>query len=492
MKKTSNWIFLIIPVLLIGVYFIYNSFNHKRVIELPELDQKQKESLVELIKLSDGKYVLVDYDSIIIPIEPFDEIALNKSIKKPDPLSPVIQNMVAPLSEEFLEFDVTVRDFLIRRGDSIFFYNIQNRSIISKNRGTKINRLNDRIVAIKTDSLYGFYDLTIGKYVQPPMFTEYTYSYEGIICGKDGKFGIIHAETGENIISCIYDEISNINAYGVFIYRQNDEAGLMNLSENKTTIAPPGSKILSIEEEGFIIQKNDLVGYANQFGKLELIPEFQQIKVATQENLPRGGVRPIKVGPFAAKKKKDPTARMDLLVLKNNKWGIYNEAKPLLSIQFNSITPADNGYILEAHNLKYGYVSYSDLGQKLSLDTIYSSIKVDRLKNGEIYVIIQKNGKMGIANIEGEIIIPCEFKWVSTSGLPNAIKVQTNDGLYGWMNPQTGETIIKPQYETVNGDFEYKRDLVTVSKDGKTFRIRSDGRVSNGALSDFWDDLFNN
>jgi hypothetical protein len=215
---------------------------------------------------------------------------------------------------------------------------------------------------------------------------------------------------------------------------------------------------LKANSDGFILEKDGLVGLADSNGQIILDIKYQSV------NFSDG----------------------DYYLYSNGFVGLYNSSSNLLIDPiYNSISKTTGGYYIR----QYGLNGFLNSSGKIIIQPEFDNITASA--NG--CFIVEKNGYKGVVNSSGVLTIPVDYLRASFSGIENYVKVQNQNGKYGWLNSQTGEVIIEPVFDIVKDDFESSYSIITVTKNGKTEQLRPDGRLSNGeSLKDWLTRIFNN
>lgn len=255
---------------------------------------------------------------------------------------------------------------------------------------------------------------------------------------KDNKWGVID-ETGNNIIDPSYAEIIIIpnNKIGVFIctYDINYETGEYKtkiLNEKNKEIFTQYDKIEAInnkdennnlwyEPNVLKIQKNGKYGLINLSGKNLLSADYEEITAVT-------GIK------------------NSYKIKKDGKYGIVdNEGKIVIEPQYADIDilGKDNksGFIVKNETGKYGIKDYSN---NQIIETKYDSI--EKIYNDNLYVVTVE-GKQKIINKENTDILTNGFDSIKQilSNQENAV-IYVKNGKYGIMN-LSGEVILEAQYD---------------------------------------------
>lgn len=185
---------------------------------------------------------------------------------------------------------------------------------------------------------------------------------------EDGKFGLIDFE-GKRITKPIYDSIDSLNyKEGQLLVKQDGKTGVINIKGNtlidikydQINVDGYYTKEGGYNYSGYIVSTTTdqgyRYGYINYDGKLLLEPNYNQLSRVTQ-------------------------------------------------IQDNN-----NAYIICAENGRYGVMK----NDESIIPNEYQSIDYDE---GNNLFTIEKSKKYGIANIDGNIIVPTEYNQIDITGV---------------------------------------------------------------------------
>lgn len=185
---------------------------------------------------------------------------------------------------------------------------------------------------------------------------------------QDGKYGLIDFE-GKRITKPIYDSIDSLNyKEGQLLVKQDGKTGVINIKGNtlidikydQINVDGYYTKEGGYNYSGYIVSTTTdqgyRYGYINYDGKLLLEPNYNQLSRVTQ-------------------------------------------------IQDNN-----NAYIICAENGRYGVIK----NDENIIPNEYQSIEYDE---GNNLFTIEKGKKYGIANIEGNIIVPTEYSQIDITGV---------------------------------------------------------------------------
>lgn len=185
---------------------------------------------------------------------------------------------------------------------------------------------------------------------------------------QDGKYGLIDFE-GKRITKPIYDSIDSLNyKEGQLLVKQDGKTGVINIKGNtlidikydQINVDGYYTKEGGYNYSGYIVSTTTdqgyRYGYINYDGKLLLEPNYNQLSRVTQ-------------------------------------------------IQDNN-----NAYIICAENGRYGVIK----NDENIIPNEYQSIEYDE---GNNLFTIEKGKKYGIANIDGNIIVPTEYNQIDITGV---------------------------------------------------------------------------
>ncbi len=228
---------------------------------------------------------------------------------------------------------------------------------------------------------------------------------------EDGKYGLIDFE-GKKITNAIYESIEGLYyKEGELLVCQDGKYGVINIK---------GNKLIDIEYDkitvdgyytsenkytyaGYIISNTTdegyRYGYINYDGKLLLDPEYNQLS------------------------------------------------------RVNGIKDDDNVYILCAKNGQFGIMK----NDEELIPNEYQSIEYDQSNN---LFTLERSKQYGIANLEGDIIVPTEFSQIDITGI------------YLYAYNSQGVTVYNTEGTQVNID----SDIAILNTSNEKYRIRIDNR----------------
>ncbi len=230
---------------------------------------------------------------------------------------------------------------------------------------------------------------------------------------KDGKFGIIDFE-GKEITKPIYESIEGLPyKEGELLVKQDEKYGVINIKGNKLV----DIKYDKISVDGYYTSKNNykFAGYI--------------ISNTTDEGYRYGYIN------YDGKLLLDPE---------------YNELSRVIGIEDD-----ENAYILCAKNGQYGVMK----NDEELIPNEYQSIEYD--ESNKLFTI-EKSKKFGIANLDGNVIVPTEYSQIDITGI------------YLYAQNSQGITVYNSDGTQVNID----RNIAILNTSNEKYKIRIDN--SNG------------
>lgn len=236
---------------------------------------------------------------------------------------------------------------------------------------------------------------------QKPVFICYTNDSTKVL-NQNGEeifteFKSIEPIKLKNIASSLMYEKS------VLTYKENEKFGIINLEGKKLTKATY-DKIegLPYKEGELLIQKEGKYGVINLKGKQLIKPQYDQINVDGYSNDENG----YKNAGYIVGNKTEEGYRYGYIDI-NGKMLLeieYNEIQRITDVKENDI------YLIAAKKGQYGLFK----NKEQVIGNEYQSITYNLTDET---LILQKTKKFGVANLEGKIIIPVEYKQIDNTGI---------------------------------------------------------------------------
>lgn len=189
----------------------------------------------------------------------------------------------------------------------------------------------------------------------------------------------------------------------ILTYKENEKFGLINLEGKKLTKAIY-DKIegLPYKEGELLVQKEGKYGVINLKGNQLIKPQYDQINVDGYSNDENG----YKNAGYIVGNKTEEGYRYGYIDI-NGKMLLeteYNEIQRITDVKENDI------YLIAAKNGQYGLFK----NKEQVIGNEYQSITYNLTDET---LILQKTKKFGVANLDGKIIIPVEYKQIDNTGI---------------------------------------------------------------------------
>lgn len=306
------------------------------------------------------------------------------------------------------------------------------KKVIEDGKKYEIEKIdNYEYFTLKVDNKYG----VINKEGKQIINTEYTNviipnpQKAVFICYTDDSTKVLN-QNGEEIFTEFKSiepiKLKNIASSlmyekSILTYKENEKFGLINLEGKKLTKAIY-DKIegLPYKEGELLIQKEGKYGVINLKGNQLIKPQYDQINVDGYSNDENG----YKNAGYIVGNKTEEGYRYGYIDI-DGKMLLeteYNEIQRITEVKENDI------YLIAAKNGQYGLFK----NKEQVIGNEYQSITYNL---ADETLILQKTKKFGVANLDGKIIIPVEYKQIDNTGIyiyatneDGTEKVYTKDG----------------------------------------------------------------
>ena len=306
------------------------------------------------------------------------------------------------------------------------------KKVIEDGKKYEIEKVdNYEYFTLKVDNKYG----VINKEGKQIINTEYTNviipnpQKAVFICYTDDSTKVLN-QNGEEIFTEFKSiepiKLKNIASSlmyekSILTYKENEKFGLINLEGKKLTKAIY-DKIegLPYKEGELLVQKEGKYGVINLKGNQLIKPQYDQINVDGYSNDENG----YKNAGYIVGNKTEEGYRYGYIDI-DGKMLLeteYNEIQRITDVKENDI------YLIAAKNGQYGLFK----NKEQVIGNEYQSITYNL---ADETLILQKTKKFGVANLDGKIIIPVEYKQIDNTGIyiyatneDGTEKVYTKDG----------------------------------------------------------------
>lgn len=289
-----------------------------------------------------------------------------------------------------------------------------------------------------------------------------TLSYEKSVLKykKDDKYGIISYD-GKVLTKNIYDSIENFQpTEGKFLVSQNEKFGVIDLKGNR--IINTEYDLCSSDEyytskdgyikSGYIVAKKTedgyRYGYFSYTGKKILDIKYNDIERVLKED------------------SKD----LYLIASINGKYGLYNKGKNIINNDYQEIVYDDNVDLLMLQkNKKYGV---ANLDGKILIDA-----NCDEIFSRGIYLYVTKSGSNQVYDSNANIIdMNFNASIYNTSNDDYKISTILNNNItYYGITDKEGNKLVDDQYRYI--EFLYKNYFIAINEEGNIGVINSNGKV---------------
>lgn len=256
---------------------------------------------------------------------------------------------------------------------------------------------------------------------------------------KDGKYGLINFE-GKKITKPIYDTIEGLPyKEGELLVKKDEKYGVINIKGNKLVnieydkIAVDGyyTPDSNYKYAGYIISNTTdegyRYGYINYDGKLLLEPEYNQLSrvIGIEDN-----------------------ENAYILCAKNGQYGIIKNTEELIKNEYQSIEYDESSKVFTLEkSKKYGI---ADLNGNIIVPTEYNQIDITG-----IYLYAQNSQGITVYNSDGtQANIDTNVAILNTSNEKYKIRIDNKEGTkYGVIN-EDGEQLIEEKYNYIEYLFD--------------------------------------
>lgn len=273
---------------------------------------------------------------------------------------------------------------------------------------------------------------------------------------KDGKYGLVSLE-GKEITKPIYDEITSMNyKEGTFLVKQEEKAGVINMKgtviiDNEyETIASDNyyNETTKNKTTGFIVSKKTQEGYRYGYidyrGRTILEPEYTELERVNEVN-----------------SQKD----LYFIAFKDGQAGLLKNKKIILNYEYEDISYNSlNDIFIVQRNGKKGVVNKEG--------NIILHPEYDNILFGGMYLNTEKQNETFIFDLQGNQVETDKVSLTATDNENYYIAIDEND-IYTVVD-QNGNTLIDRDYSYI----EYlPGNYFIVARDGKNGVIDSTGKL---------------
>jgi hypothetical protein len=266
------------------------------------------------------------------------------------------------------------------------------------------------------DSLYGLIDRN-GDYLIPPVYNELSEPSEDLCVAVRNDTAAYIYKNGKPLTQFIFDIAGDFkNGYAIVSIKE--KFGVLN-SSGSFSVEPQYDELVPAGSHRLKARKNGMWGLIDLNGEIILPCTYTAIG-EYNEGL--------------------------ILIAKDQKCGFAD-------LNGNTVVPLNFKYtaaLLNTASFKNGYALIRQKLKNVIVDSTGKTISFPGIEDyghpSEGLIPVRKNKKWGFAGMNGNILIPCKYQWVSEMNYGFAI-VKLNN-LTGMIN-SSGEFIITPLYENI-------------------------------------------
>lgn len=270
------------------------------------------------------------------------------------------------------------------------------------------------------------------------------------------KFGIL-SDDGEVIISPSFDDIKDIELRDRFFVKKNGKWGIIN-KFRKIIIDYEYEDIRELDKNKYIVQKNGKWGIIGKDNEIEIPIKYENIKtignkifLINTENVEIITKSLKKIETFNGENINILNEEGYLIKKEGEFFYTYKNQKIKIDEKIEQIY---NNFLVINENGKRHIKNILDKDSKLEKYE-FDGIFIQDLKN----IIVEKNGKYGVYNINMKEIVPIKFDKIS--GFYNNFYIYENEYKCGVIDSK-GNVILQNKYNTIN---EVRGDLIIASKE---------------------------
>jgi len=255
----------------------------------------------------------------------------------------------------------------------------------------------------------GLIDKT-GKVIIPAEYVDVSILDSTLFVVFDGEKRQVLNREGRTILETTY-ELIEVREGEYLAYIQHQKWGMVHISGRQ--ICPPNYHEIELYENRYVLTKDTLgTGLTDVMGKVILPPHFQEIKIHDDDLF---------------------------FYKKNNLWGANDRDKNmLLNCEWDTIAKLSNNFVVVENSI--GKSLYSHPARRLISENEFGAFRA--FFDDHVYCI--KNGKKGLMDAEGNIVLPPDYDEIITYNQSGTFRV-LKGGNWGVVaaNPQGESSMIR-------------------------------------------------
>ena len=274
---------------------------------------------------------------------------------------------------------------------------------------------------------------------------------------QDGKYGLIDF-SGKEITKNIYSAIENLQSTeGKLLVCENGKYGVINLKgtvlvkSEYDEVRTDGyySEDTQYLNSGFITTTITNEGY--RYGYIN----YEGNKILNEE--------------YNSLTRINDNEKVYLIASKNGRTGLYENSKKIIDTDYQSIEYVDNGALIIQKNTKFGI---ANLNGKILVEPKFSSVE----QKG-IYLYAESQNEKRVYDVNGEIKDINYNKTVFQTDNPEyyVFTLVNNDIIYYGIENKEGKVLVEPSYDYI--EYVYNDYFVAKDDTGELGVINANGKV---------------
>jgi hypothetical protein len=343
--------------------------------------------------------------------------------------------------------------YVVNKGGREGIINAQNESVIPFEYDNVRKSYNANMhLEVSKNGKYGLMNFVSRKMVIPAIYDRIDVLSNNLVQVRKGNQYTLFSLTGEQVFSNWYTQMDIYTDGDYALVELNGKKGVINMAEKKTI--PLEYDVMTRLRGGysstntfFIAAKGGKYGILGRDGKVVLPFQYSMITSTGYELV---------------------------TVTKNNKKGLLSsEGQPVLPVEYDDIVDADR-YLMVKKDGKFGAVNRSgnfflpveyDAISRMYMADSYNASHLLATKNGKKGVIDATTGKVRIDFVYDDLIGYRKYSYSSTESFNNSI-IAVKNGKYG-MVEISGNVLMPFNYD----DLQYMNSFLAIAGKGGRYGV---------------------
>ena len=352
----------------------------------------------------------------------------------------------------FIKLDDSL--FLITKGGECDIFNRcegNKFGIINKNgiflvplKFDGIGEIKDSFIEVSLNNAWGLMKLN-GKLIIDVKYEDLFYFCSYVWFKENGKWGFMDLNK-KVLIKPNYEAIIRLENSNFIKTKINEKWGLVNCN-GKEILDNEFDKISYLGDGYFLVEKNNLKGVVDSFGKLIIDLKYKDISYSNKKFVLYDG----NYWRFENIKFSYLEFVSDLLIAKKDEFfGIIDtNGVVLIDFYYDSIRIFNN----------FIFVKKSNYGTLFNTKFEKISENIDSFVIFENFLKFRKFGKWGLISKNGSLLLEAEYDYIDKSDVNGLIRI-VKDGYFGLFDLNKG-IILKPKYKFIYRFYKNVYKLIT-------------------------------